>query len=170
MDTGSRLATYAKLRHIKVFREQHRAAALAAARTLVEQRAAELESKRRALAEFRAQREAREQALFDEISGRAVQPRDIEAMNSRVALLREREAAMQSALMDAETGLAEARQAMDQARAAHIRAQREVEKLDQLIEVARRTEAREQAAREENEVEEIVTAGFARAHRHQRHH
>lgn len=166
MAASASLDTYGKLRRIKVYREQHAATALAGRQAALEHRAAELNAKHQALAEFREQRLAREQSLFDEIEGRTVKPHEIETMNLRVAALREQEAAMETDRMEAERQVEQARLERDAARQTHTLALREVEKFDKLIEIAKRTAEREQLAREENEIEEIVTAAAARRPRH----
>jgi len=156
------LSTYAKLRRIKAFREQRAAAAVTRQRALVEHRAAWLATQQRQHDSFRAQRLTRERTLFAELQGKTVQLRAIEQMNQRVALLRQREAELAEAVMQAEREFNEAKQALKQARSSHVDAARELEKMERLIAVAQRSARLEHERQEEGEIEETANAVYMR--------
>ena len=153
---------FGELRRVKGFRERTAAAARSRALALMEQDAKELQRLREELVRFREERLVREQAVFEELRGRAVRLGDLEAMNRRIADWREEEAGFEPRIMAAEKALAEAKEALEVARRRHVDAMREVDKLDTLIDMQQQAAHREREAREENEVEEIVTAAYRR--------
>lgn len=156
------LTIYAKLSQIKSFREQRAAAAVSRQRAIVEHRAARLADQRLQHDGFRRQRLTRERDLFAELQGMTVSPRTIERMNQRVALLREQEAELAASVMEAERSLDEAKQSLSQARTNHVEAARELEKLNRLTDIARRSAGLARERREEREIEEIANAAYVR--------
>lgn len=156
-------ATYAELRRIKQFRERNAGSAVRRSQSVVDQSAKEVQRRRKAKIDFQTERLLKERQLFEDIRNQQVKVRELEDMNRRVAMLREREARMETEIIEAEQQLEKDKKALADAKARHAAAVREVEKFDQLIAIQKASEARERMMRDENEVEEIVAAGYGRS-------
>lgn len=149
---------YANLLRIKTHREQNAAQAVRRQQQVVEQQALALQQARDEAVRFREYRLRQEQQLFDDIKGKLVALRAIEDMNGNVAALREQEALRETRILDEEKRLKAAQKTLEELRQRHQAAIRECEKFKQFVEVQRAIELREQAMKEENELEEIASA------------
>ena len=150
---------YEDLLRIKAFREQTAASAVLRQRRVLEEQTQTLRQARKAVIDFRNYRVNKERQLFENIKGRSVAVRAIETMKQNVAALREKEAGLESQILAAEKQVKEAQQALEEARQQHAETVRAHEKFGQFIAVQQETERLEQTRREENELEETVSAG-----------
>lgn len=149
---------YASLLKIKVHREQNAAQAARRQQQVVEQQALTVQQARDEAVRFHAYRLQQEQRLFDDIKGKLVALHAIEDMNGNVAALREQEALLETRILDEEKRLKAAQKTLEDLRQRHQAAIRECEKFKQFVETQRAIEFREQAMKEENELEEIASA------------
>lgn len=147
---------YDDLLRIKQHREQTAANEVLRQKRRLEESAKSVEQARQDAAEYHDYRLQREISLFDEIKNRTVLLRDLENMKLRVALLREKEADMEARILEAEKQLTQVKQDLEQARQQHMEAVREQEKFKQFMEVQWENKRREEAIREEQELEESV--------------
>jgi len=154
------LLMYNDLLRIKAFREQTAANEVTRHKRLVKEQTQALQAARDEAARFQDYRIEQEKKLFEEIKGRTVVLRDLENMKQHVALLREKEALLDTKILDVEKQLTQAEQALEQARKHHMETVREHEKFKQFIEVQWEAERREQESREEQEVEEVAAAAY----------
>ncbi len=151
---------YHELLRIKKFREQTAANEVLRQQHVLAEQTRTVQEARTEATQFHNYRVTQEKKLFDDIRGQAVVLRDLDDMKMHVALLREKEALLDSKILAAEKQLAKAKQALEQARKQHMATVREHEKFKQFIEIQWEAERREKESREEQEVEEIATAGY----------
>ncbi|HOB61142.1 MAG TPA: YscO family type III secretion system apparatus protein [Candidatus Competibacteraceae bacterium] len=149
---------YANLLKIKAHREQNAAQAARRQQQVVEQQAQTVRQARDEAVKFHQYRLQQEQRLFDDIKGKLVALRAIEDMNGNIAALREQEALLETRILDEEKRLKAAQKTLEDLRQRHQAAIRECEKFKQFVEAQRAIEFREQAMKEENELEEIASA------------
>jgi type III secretion protein O len=145
---------------IKQHRETNAENAVARQRRLLEERIADVQRAREEAARFHTERVRREQALFDDLKGRTVGLRDLEDMKRAVSALREKEASMEARIIDAQNQVEKEEQRLEEARQEHRDTMREVAKFKELLEAHVAAEGKEQARKEENETEEILTAAY----------
>ncbi|NJN46467.1 MAG: YscO family type III secretion system apparatus protein [Candidatus Competibacteraceae bacterium] len=150
---------YNDLLRIKAFREQNAAAAVTRQKRVVEECVQSVQHARDEVVRFRAYRIQQEQQRFDDIKGRPVPLQAIENMKLHAAGLKDKESRLESQILVEEKRLKEAQQALEQARQHHADAVREHEKFSEFMAIQREAEQREQALREENELEEVAGAG-----------
>jgi type III secretion protein O len=150
---------YDDLLRIKAFREQSAANAVTRQKRVVEECVQAVQQARDEVVRFRDYRAQQEQRLFEEIKGRPVPLRAIEDMKLRAAALKEKETGLETQILAEEKCLKEARQALEQARQQYAEAVRSHEKFNEFMMIQGEAERREQAIREENELEEAAGAG-----------
>ncbi|MCP5306243.1 MAG: YscO family type III secretion system apparatus protein [Chromatiaceae bacterium] len=151
---------YEDLLRIKDFREQGASTEVTRRHRTLDERTADAERVRQERETFHVRRLAREKQLFDDLRGRAVGLRELEEMNQRVSAMREHEAEMETRVVEANRQVEQARADLQDARAKHSESVRELEKFREFIKIQNEAERREQARREENEVEEQVSASY----------
>lgn len=150
---------YDELLRIKRYREDRALQGVRRQQHLLDQQARLTQDARDEVARFRDWRVDEETRLFEEVRNRQVRLLTIETMNLEVAALREREALLETRVLEEEKRLTAAREALDEARRRHAASVREREKFDQFVEIQKAIENRDQMMREENELEEIASAG-----------
>jgi hypothetical protein len=135
------------------------------ARAAVAQAQERLTAKRRELEEYRAWRPGRERDLYQEIVNHEVSLGDVEELNAKVVRLRERERELMEEGVDLERALDAAVQAEHEAHAAWQAAQREVQKVEELLADWRSKEHRRVERAAELEMEEFSRPRPAAGHR-----
>jgi len=153
---------YDELLRIKSFREQGAANEATRRTRAVEACERAVKEAQEESVRYHRYRLRHEQELFDGISGREVSLQDVQDMRTKVAGMRAEEARKQDRIGEEQKRLEEARHALEEARRLHLEAIREEEKIKQLLEVQREVERREEVLAEDNEIEEIVSAGWRR--------
>jgi type III secretion protein O len=152
------------LLRVKGAREQTAMRHLRAARAAVARAQQELDAKREECARYRAWRPQRERELYDEIQNQVVSLADLEELKAKIVQLREREQGLMEEVGELERALEAAVQAQHEAHAAWQAAQREVEKVEELLADWRVREQRQGERQAELELEEFTGPGRAAGH------
>lgn len=143
------------LLRVKTAREQTAIRNLHEARAAVARARAELDAKQKELDEYRAWRPQRERRLYDEIINQEVSLDDLEELKVKMVRLREHEETLTEQQIALERALDAAGKAEQAARAAWAAAQREVQKVEELLADWRVREQREVERKAELELEEF---------------
>lgn len=140
---------------VKELREQGAEAALAAARSALDEATQARDAKSLELQQYRQWRGERERELYQTVTGQTVSLQDIEELNSKVASLRDHERDLVDELADCERALEEREAARQQADLACQQAEREVLKMTDLESTLSGSDARQAERKSEIELEEF---------------
>ena len=122
----------------------------------VQQCQKELEDRKRELAEHIDWRCKEEQRLYDNIMNTPVLQRDIDKIKQKVAVMREKDIALQEAVTRAEQKLATAKEALETARENYNQAKMAVAKFEEFCRVQDEEANREMLRQEDLEMEEFT--------------
>jgi hypothetical protein len=143
------------LLRVKSAREQTAISSLRQARAAAVEAREQLAAKRKAIEEYRAWRPQRERQLYDDILNREVSLGDLEELKGKIVRMREREQSLCEEEDALERALESAEQAEEEAHAVWQAAQREVQKVKELLADWRVRERREVEHQGELELEEF---------------
>ncbi len=146
---------FGELIKVKRLREDTAIAALNKAQTLLEQRIADEEAKRREQVDYSVWRVNREQELYNDIEGKAVPLTKLEQMREQIASHRGRDLHLQEEVAEAGRERGAAEQALEVAQQVRLAAYREVAKYEEYNQTLADEEQREQERREDVEVEDM---------------
>lgn len=145
----------AVLLRIKSARERTAVHRMHEARTATHEAREALEAGRQRLEEYRLWRPGRERELYDDIQGKEVSLDDLEELKAKIVGLREREQALIDESIELERAVDAAVRAEDEAHVAWQSAQREVQKVEEMLDDWRAREQREVERQADLELEEF---------------
>lgn len=143
------------LHRVRKFREDTAAAEMSKRRLACEAAADELQRCKKALEEYQRYRISREQALYQEICGQAIQRKVLDQLQQSVQILREKDLQLKQEIQDAESRLEQARNELQVAREKHQQARKDREKIDEHWSVWAQQKAKESEANAEKETEDF---------------
>ncbi|HLT01062.1 MAG TPA: YscO family type III secretion system apparatus protein [Geminicoccaceae bacterium] len=152
------------LLRVKGAREQTAMRQLHEARAAVARAQQQLDAKREEYQRYRAWRPQRERELYDEIQNQQVSLADLDELKAKVVQLRDREQALLDEVGALERALDAAGQAQREAHAAWLAAQREVQKVEELLADWQARAQRQGERLAELELEEFTRPGRAAGH------
>ncbi|MEM7025428.1 MAG: YscO family type III secretion system apparatus protein [Pseudomonadota bacterium] len=144
-----------QLPKVKQAREETALRLLGEAREVVVETKKQLVAKREELEAYRAERPRLENGLYDEILNKEVSMSDIEELNAKIAKLREHEKALAEEEADIKKAVDAAIESEQQARVTWQAAEREVDKVKELLKDLSRKERRELERQADAEIEEF---------------
>lgn len=129
----------------------------------VERREQEVERRKQELQDYIQWRSQEEQRLYDNIMNTSVQQHDLDHLKQKVALMRDKDVALEQAITEAQQQVVAAQQQVDQAkqvletaRQAHYKAKQAVEKFEEFCKVQDEEAAKEVSRLEDLEMEEFT--------------
>lgn len=143
------------LQRVKSAHERTAVRRLSEARAALAQVRAQRQAKCRELEDYRAWRPPHERGLYQAIEKHQVKLTDLEEMNAKIAKLREHEQSLAEEVADLERSIEAAGQAEQEARTAWQAAEREVEKAGELVADWRLRERQQVERQAELELEEF---------------
>jgi hypothetical protein len=143
------------LLQVKSAREQTAIGSLRQARAAVVETGEQLAAKRKELEEYRSQRPQRERRLYDDILNREVSLNDLEDLRAKIVRLREHEQSLSEEEIALQRALEAAAKVEQEAHTVWQAAQREVQKVEELMADWRVRERREGERHAELELEEF---------------
>jgi type III secretion protein O len=152
------------LLRVKSVREKTAARQLHEARAALAQAQEQLDAKQQELERYRAWRPQRERELYEEVLNQEVSLGDLEELNAAVVKLREREQSLMDELIALERARDAASAAREQAHGAWQAAQREVEKVEELLANWQKRERQRVEQQAELELEEFARPQSAAGH------
>jgi type III secretion protein O len=144
---------------VKQIREQAASREVSRAQARAEDAARIVEKARKTLKDYNTWRLKREIELYDSILNQLVHVQDLEDLKERIAQLREKELSLENDIVEAENARVAAAAALTEAKAAHLRTLREVDKMRELVEEEHAALAREAERRAEVELEDFRSRG-----------
>ncbi|WP_067520318.1 type III secretion system stalk subunit SctO [Endozoicomonas ascidiicola] len=139
-----------KIREESAEREVHRC------EDILEQRKKDVADRKRELTEYIDWRCKEEQQLYDNIMNTSVVQNDLDKLKQKVAIMREKDVAMEEAISEAEKQVVSAEEALESAKEKHVQAKLAVEKFEEFCKVQDEEAAKEALRLEDLEMEEFT--------------
>lgn len=144
-----------ELLKVKHIREQSAREAVTCSQKHLQTSRQQLRDRQQALKDYVLWRGKEEQLLYDNIMNSSIRQHDLDVLKQKVALLRERDAVLEQAVEKAKNAVIEAEEQLEQARQAHHKTLRAVEKFEEYRQVLEEQDAREAQRIEDSEMDEF---------------
>ncbi|WP_299732809.1 YscO family type III secretion system apparatus protein [uncultured Endozoicomonas sp.] len=145
-----------ELLKVKKIREESAEREVRRCEDTLEQRKKEVADRKRELAEYIDWRCKEEQQLYDNIMNTSVVQNDLDKLKQKVAIMREKDVAMEEAISEAEKQVVSAEEALESAKEKHVQAKLAVEKFEEFCKVQDEEAAKEALRLEDLEMEEFT--------------